>query len=134
VRQATALYHLKMNKRAQGLPFSTIVIAAIVVIVLILVVVFTVGGLGTTFRQIGLQQSQDIDSVRVACQTACTRLQVNSQLTTEQFQNSDYCTNPYVIDLDDDGEFSPTELDLRCHGPEINVPCQVVIDNQPQTC
>ena len=123
-----------MNKKAQGLPLSFIVIAAIVLIVLILVVVFTVGGLGSAFRGISAQQSQDLSSVQAACQTACARQQVNPSLTPTQFKSSDYCTKDYAIDNNGDGQLNSTETNYNCPGSPISVPCDVRIGGVAQTC
>jgi len=100
--------------KGQGLPLSFIVIAAISALVLILIVAFTIGGLGGFFKQINIAGGSDeLSTVQTACQNACNKAQF---LTTEsQFNNSDYCSKTYAIDLNKDGKINATtETKIHC--------------------
>jgi len=95
------------HKKAQGLPLSFIVIAAISALVLILIVAFTIGGLGGFFKQITIAGGgEELSTVQSACNTACQKLV--SIGTLAEFQSSAYCTKTYSIDLNHDGKITKT--------------------------
>ncbi|MCX6774778.1 MAG: hypothetical protein NTY99_01665, partial [DPANN group archaeon] len=65
--------------KGQGLPLEFIVIAAISALIIVLVIAFTIGGLGGSFKQIGISSGgDDMSAVQSACQTACSQFQANS--------------------------------------------------------
>lgn len=99
--------------KAQGLPLSFIVLAAISALVLILVIAFTIGGLGGFFRQITIAGGvQDLSTVQTACKSACDRLLPG--ITETQFKSSDYCTRTYTVDLNVNNKFDTGESGLHC--------------------
>ncbi|MEM2954637.1 MAG: hypothetical protein QW625_01635 [Candidatus Nanoarchaeia archaeon] len=115
--------------KAQGLPLSFIVIAAISALVLILVVAFTMGGLGGLFKQIGAQKGEELDAVRTACSTACAKAQTTAT-TLSAFRNSEYCTKRWAIDLNKDGKINQTtETNIHCYDAAVGISCTVQIGN-----
>lgn len=140
-----------MGKRAQGLPLSFIVLAAISVLILVIIVAFTVGGAGSFFRQIIGVAPQEIDATRDACRSNCDRL--TTITGTGQWTSSSYCSKTYALDIDGDkraggygclpatgaaaGDCSKgvgdkicnkkcqQETNLRCWDSEIGIPCSV---------
>ncbi|MEM4713989.1 MAG: hypothetical protein QXQ79_00375 [Candidatus Nanoarchaeia archaeon] len=117
--------------KAQGLPLSFIVIAAISALVLILVVAFTIGGLGGLFKQIGAQKGEELDAVRTACSAACAKLQ--TAISSEAFANSEYCTKKWAIDFNRDGKINQTETNILCYDPRVGVSCTVQIGDDVLT-
>ena len=100
--------------KAQGLPLSFIVIAAISALVLVIVVAFTIGGLGSTFKQIGTAgATSDISAIQTACRSSCVSLQSTAN-SKDQAQNSDYCRKAYSTDLNGNGKIETGEVGLRC--------------------
>lgn len=121
-----------MNKKAQGLPLSFIVIAAIAALILVIVVAFTIGGLGGLFRQILAPAPIEVDTVRTACQASCDSLTtISSDIA---FTGSKYCTKTYAIDVDGDGKINmndtadPQEIELNCWDSPISVTCSTTYD------
>lgn len=99
--------------KAQGLPLSFIVLAAISALVLILVIAFTIGGLGGFFRQITIAGGiQDLSTVQTACKSACDRLLPG--ITETQFKSSDYCTRKFTVDLNSNSKVDTGEQGLNC--------------------
>ena len=124
--------------KAQGLPLSFIVLAAISVLVLILIVAFTVGGLGSFFKQItivgGGGKGEELSVVQTACTTNCQKLQADPTLTLQKFKGSDYCKKTFAVDLDKDGKINATnETGLHCWYDKINIDCAVEIAEETLT-
>ena len=90
------------NKRAQGISLHFIVIAAIAVLVLVLIVAFTVGGLGTFFRQMLGSGTTDLQTVQSNCQVNCNQLGTVTSKTS--WNSGTYCTKTYNLDIDGDGK------------------------------
>jgi len=112
------------NKRAQGLPLSFIVIAAIAALILVLVIAFTIGGLGGFFRQIMAPAPEELSTVQTACKAACDSLIAIS--TDKQFRDSAYCKKTYTVDINGDGKIDPnSETGLHCYHPDIGISCTV---------
>lgn len=100
--------------KAQGLPLSFIVIAAISALVLVIVVAFTIGGLGSTLKQIGTAgATSDLSAIQTACRSSCVSLQATAA-NVEQAQNSDYCRKSYSVDLNGNGKIETGEVGVRC--------------------
>ncbi|MGC8941010.1 MAG: hypothetical protein ACP5JY_03175 [Candidatus Nanoarchaeia archaeon] len=114
--------------KAQGLPLSFIVIAAISALVLILVVAFTVGGLGGFFKQMKIVGGgEDLSAVQTKCTTNCQKLMADPTLTDTKFKSSAYCTEKFTVDLNKNGKIEDNEKNLYCHNTSINVTCTVQI-------
>ena len=113
------------SKKAQGLPLSFIVIAAIVALVLVIVVAFTIGGLGTFFGRIfgggKAAVGETIDDIRVVCSGLCD--QAKQITVTSQWPSSSYCTRSFNIDLNGDGVINGTEVGMKCWDAELNSNC-----------
>ena len=123
------------SKKAQGLPLSFIVIAAIAVLILVIVVAFVIFGLGGSFKGITLQSTSDLESVKAACQANCNKLKTGTT-TAVTFATSQYCSKKYAVDVDGDGEINTNatsghdqETELHCYSNNINVPCTVTLSN-----
>jgi len=110
------------DKKAQGLPLSFIVIAAISVLILVLIVAFTVGAGGGFLRQLIAPAPAEIESIQTACSAACDRI---SGITSEaQFKSSDYCSKTFTADIDRDGKINATsESGLHCWDNAIGQSC-----------
>jgi len=123
--------------KAQGLPLSFIVLAAISVLVLILIVAFTVGGAGSFFKQItivgGGGKGEELSAVQTACTANCQKLQADPTLTIEKFQGSDYCKKTSAVDLNKDGKIDRNETGLHCWDDKINIDCTVEIAEETIT-
>ena len=123
-----------VNKRAQGLPLSFIVIAAIAVLILVIVVAFVIFGLGGSFKGITTQTASELETVQVACQTNCNKLQTGTTKTISAFKSSQYCTKTYTIDMNGDGEINTDtesgtkEISLKCWD-DIGISCSVTLQN-----
>ena len=117
------------NKKAQGLPLSFIVIAAIVALVLVIVVAFTIGGLGTFFGRIfgvGITAvGESIEDVRTVCSGLCD--QAKQITTTGQWESTRYCTRAFNVDLDANGTIDAGEANINCWDDEINIGCSFSI-------
>ncbi len=117
--------------KAQGLPLSFIVIAAISVLILVLIVAFTVGGLGSSFKQLTITGQQgDLGTVQSACTANCNKLQAVSPTAT-QFQSSDYCRTTYAIDLNKNSKIESNlgETNLNCWNQSIGGDCTAALAN-----
>ena len=91
-----------ISKKAQGLPLSFIVIAAISALVLILIVTFTIGGFGSFGKQIIGSSASDLESTRDICRANCAKL---AAITSDsQWVQSAYCEKTFAVDLDGDGK------------------------------
>jgi hypothetical protein len=118
--------------KGQGLPLSFIVIAAISVLILVLIVAFTIGGLGSSFKQLTITGQQgDLSTVQTACTANCNKMQATTP-TFSQFQSSDYCAKTYAIDLNKNNKIEATsgETGLNCYNSSsIGVDCTVQLEN-----
>ncbi len=112
------------DKKAQGLPMSFIVIAAISVLILVLIVAFTVGAGGGFLRQLIAPAPSEIETVQTACSTACDRI---SGITSDtQFRSSDYCKKTFTADINRDSKIdSATEAGLYCWDADIGQACSL---------
>ena len=117
--------------KGQGLPLSFIVIAAISVLILVLIVAFTVGGLGSSFKQLTITGEQgDLSTVQTACTANCNKMQATTP-TFAQFQSSDFCRKTYAIDLNKNNkmEVALGETGLNCYNTSISADCTVQLSN-----
>ncbi len=95
-----------MDKKAQGLPLNTIIVAILVIVVLIVVLVFFLGGMGgmsTKIKSIffgataGVDKSLAIEYCRQYC--------IQAESLSESLQKSSmYCKKYFHIDEDGDGK------------------------------
>lgn len=116
-----------MNKRGQGLPMNTIIIAIIVIVVLIAIVVFFLGGFGQVRSSLSSIWSQQVtgDDQTLAIQS-CTKWCEQAQDFTkdEQKKSSKFCTNKFQIDFDGDGKLTEVKCaDSKLHGACKGVNC-----------
>lgn len=85
--------------RGQGLPISTIVLAAIAVLVLVILVAFTTGSLNKLFTSTqtisGSVTPDEVASFRIGCEQACFQAKQLADTQTK-FTNSDYCSRNLV--------------------------------------
>jgi len=116
-----------MNKKGQGLPLTTIVVAILVIIVLVLVVTFFLGGfagLTSKVKEIffGTTAGTSLTLATQNCKTYCEQ----ASLLPETMQpKSAYCTRLQKVDMSGDGEADSDmacEKDLGVNCPEIK--CQ----------
>lgn len=98
-----------MDKKGQGLPLNTIVIAIIVLIVLILVIVFFLGGFNVIIQSVkGLEPATETDAV--AAQTKCSQLCIQAQSITnpDNWKKTGYCKQVNTKDWDGSGKLEGT--------------------------
>lgn len=96
-----------MNKKGQGLPLNTLVIAIIVIVVLVIVIIFFVGGMsGVTSKIKNIFVSQTAGTDKVLAVQTCNQYCKNAELlaTLPDKQKSPFCKYPFYIDNDGDGE------------------------------
>ena len=103
---------MKIAKRGQGLPLTTIIIAILVVVVLVVLVAFFLGGTTSITRGIkslffGTTAGTDLTIAIETCRNRCDQAQTlpNDDLK----KNSAYCKTPFHIDFDKDGEVDVDE-------------------------
>jgi hypothetical protein len=94
------------NKRGQGLPLSTVIIAILVVLVLIVLVGFFLGGttgLTNTIKTIFFGTTAGTDKVLAiqTCDQRCNQAQVLSEADRPK---SAFCTRSFNIDDNSDGQ------------------------------
>lgn len=116
--------------RGQGLPISTIVLAAIAVLVLVIIIGFTTGSLNKLFRSAqtisGSVTPDEVASFRIGCEQACFQAKQLADTQTK-FKNSDYCSRGLV-------NGSQT---IKCWQAGVGVDCVYSItlpDNTKETC
>lgn len=96
-----------MNKKGQGLPLNTVIVAILVILVLVVVVIFFLGGMSGLTSKIktmffGTLAGTDETIAVQTCETRCE--QVKLLPTTIARRNSAYCDSPFNIDANNDGE------------------------------
>jgi len=93
------------NKKGQGLPLNTVILAILVIIVLVIVIAFFLTGAGTSFQKVkdvfgfGLRGT-DLSTARLNCQNYCDQAK---DLPEDQQKSSAYCRTYFKIDLDNNG-------------------------------
>ena len=127
-----------MNKKGQGLPMNTVVMAILVIVVLILVLTFFFGGftgLSMKIRQIffgslaGTGKTLAIQN----CNQYCDQLQWADASAEQAKIDSQFC-KPRAIDLDEDGQISEDEKNIHCQHSKLGVSCNYVRkDGDPVT-
>ena len=120
-----------MNKKAQGLPMNTIVIAIIVIVVLVLVLTFFFGGFATLTEKIkavfypSISGQEETLAIQ-ACDRYCGNLQLRTYSDVADAQSristSSFC-NKRPVDLDGDGQVSPNEKEIDCD--DLGVLCEI---------
>ena len=132
-----------MNKKGQGLPINTVVIAILVIIVLVIVVVFFLGGfagLATKIKSVFFPVIQGTD-IQIAAETCKTRCEQATALPGDTLKStSAYCKGAFNIDTNGDGEAEYIDASDKsqgyksfyCHSPEVNIRCPGV-DNLCKT-
>ena len=90
-----------MDKRAQGLSLSFIVVAAIAALVLVIVIAFTMGGLGGFFKKMtGVSEEAaegtDVATAQSTCATLC--MQAQGITSPARWKTTTYCTREFLID------------------------------------
>jgi hypothetical protein len=124
-----------MNKKGQGLPMNTVVMAILVIVVLILVLTFFFGGftgLTMKIRQIffgSLAGTSETLAVQ-NCNQYCNQLQLRSGLfddkgvlITDRVRDLAYC-RLIPIDTDEDGQ---ADKNKNCEG--LYVDCKYTLPN-----
>ncbi|MFA4887706.1 MAG: hypothetical protein WC595_05820 [Candidatus Nanoarchaeia archaeon] len=89
-----------MNKKGQGLPLNTVIIAIIVIVVLVVILIFFVGGVGqvtSKIRQIltGGISGQSLQVARNDCTSLC---ETAKSLPDSLQRTSGYCTKAFIVD------------------------------------
>lgn len=115
-----------VNKKAQGISISFIVIAAIAALVLVLVIAFATGGLGKFFGNIfkaggGGESETDIKLAQTDCESYCNNAKTGSY---GAWASSSYCSKQFGIDMDGDGTINSTTERFHCWEAPISVRCQ----------
>jgi len=93
----------KIDKKGQGLPLNTVIIAILVLVVLVVIIAFFVGGTSTIVTKIsgifgGATAGEDISLARNFCENYCEQaleMDVNRQ------QSSAFCTKFFKLDSSD---------------------------------
>lgn len=106
-----------MNKRGQGLPMNTIIIAIIVIVVLIAIVIFFLGGFRNIASSISSIWSQQVSSTpealaRETCQSYCTA--TKSMASDTEKKGSNFCRQKFNIDKNNDGVLKDAEKGISC--------------------
>lgn len=134
-----------MDKKGQGMPLNTIVIAIVVLIVLIVIVVFFTGGFNTILQSVkGIQPATQTDAV--AAQTKCSQLCIQAQSITnpDKWKDTGYCRQVNSKDWDGNGKLDGTKpnafastpcikdnKDYKCcEEPPINTGCSATIGDK----
>ena len=127
-----------MQKKGQGLPLTTIVIAILVVVVLVVIVAFFLGGttgLTNTIKRVffgttaGTDQTLAVETCRQYCDQAET-------LPDSLHATSPYCKQTFRLDTDRDGEADyetkdgkKTFKEWNCYNTNsdssLGVPCNI---------
>lgn len=118
-----------MNKRGQGLPMNTIIIAIIVIVVLIAIVIFFLGGFRNIVDAIngiwgGQVRGDDQALTITSCEKWCRQAQ--DFKTDEQKRNSKYCTERFNIDFNSNNKLETNEMNLLCGSPSLYPSCEGV--------
>jgi hypothetical protein len=97
-----------INKKGESLPLNTVVVAVLVIIVLVVVVIFFLGGMGGMTSKIksmffGTLAGTDRAIAVQTCQTRCEQA-----MFLPDPKSSAYCTSPFYIDDNNDGEADKT--------------------------
>lgn len=118
------------NKRAQGIPMETVIIAIIVLVVLVVIIAFFVGGTSTVIDKIrgifGATKGEDLAIVKQGCENFCEQA-VNAGIPASQAK---FCTYKFKLDTNNDNKADTVAKDDKqvtkafyCDSPEINVGC-----------
>ena len=114
-----------MNKKAQGLPMNTVVIAILVIVVLVLVIAFFFGGftslttkisevfygsLAGTTKTLAIQQ----------CNQYCSQLELQG---ADSGVGSAFCRKRGV-DLNEDGKIDDATENINCVNTNLGVSCR----------
>lgn len=115
-----------MNKKGQGLPLETIIVAILVIIVLVLVVTFFLGGFAGLTNRVkdiffGTTAGSSTTLAVQNCRTYCEQAQLLPSVTLKE--NSPYCSTEIKVDTDNDGE---ADKIYTCKGLEVT--CDKVSD------
>lgn len=97
---------MRLSKRGQGLPLTTIIIAIMVIVVLIVIVTFFFSGSTSITDSIkrvfyGTTAGTDLALATENCKAYCQQAE---GLAPEQRDTSPYCTKFFLIDKDNSGE------------------------------
>ncbi len=133
------------SKKAQGISFSYIVIAAVAAIVLIIIVAFTTTGF-SPLRTIAGAGPTELESAKTNCRSYCNILQSTAG-SGEDFESSRYCTETFTLDINGDRKYADVaddtatadvdeslqEVGLHCWTGDVGVTCSTAIDDVPYT-
>ncbi len=114
------------NKKGVELTLNTVIISILVLLVLIVVIGFFLGGTGkmkSTVSDIFGQSMEgtDIDVALAQCQSWCDQTKTRpTQLLQEE---TSYCKHTFALDVNNNGELEGDELEYKCYGDPLNVPC-----------
>lgn len=107
--------------RAQGLPMSFIVLAAISSLILVLIVFFVTGAGSKLMGTIGGAQESDLATAISNCQSLCEQARLAS--SWKQFDSSGFCTKTFALKTG-----TGTAKAVRCwNTDDIDLPCQMLI-------
>lgn len=122
-----------MNKKGQGLPLNTLVMAIIVIIVLVIIVIFFLGGFSAIkdrFTSIFSKApgGEDYDLVVNSCMQYCEQAKLLASDISKK--NSAYCSKTFRIDKNGNGkidiEEGEREDNFKCFDDYIGVSCEGV--------
>ena len=131
-----------MNKRGQGLPMNTVIVAILVIVVLVVVVVFFLGGFAGLSSKVkaifyGTTAGTDLTLAVQTCESRCEQAML---LPKSTLGASAFCNAPFYLDTDNDGEAQKDAdgkfVNYYCHGSTIGVKCPDLktADGKPYLC
>ncbi len=94
------------NKKAQGLPMNTVIIAILVIVVLVILIAFFLSGTSSLVSKakqalgFGIKGT-DLPLARASCEQYCENART---LPVDQRLDSAYCNTWFYLDLDHNGE------------------------------
>jgi len=95
-----------MNKKAQGLPMDTIIIAILILVVLVVIVAYFLGGFGQVGERISSifnpHSAYSLAEAKTLCSTKCEKL--NAVDDPESLLRSRFCGTSMTVDRDGDGK------------------------------
>ncbi len=125
------------NKKAQGLPITTIILVVIGLLVLFVIIAFFTGAFGKAGANVRAAGGSNVDVQISDAQTKCAQwcLQGSGLSTLEKKRASAYCLNPIAIDLDGDGVLKDiTNANDNKPNEGIGQKCVALTDNDEYLC
>lgn len=122
-----------MNKRGQGLPINTVIIAILVIVVLVIIIVFFLGGfagLSTKMKSVFFTSTAGTDLTLAvsSCETRCEQAEL---LPDTLKQTSAFCKAPFHLDTKGKGEADKhlsgdklgKPVEYFCYSKPLNIKC-----------